>query len=465
MKRLESLNCSTTPTGGKRWPMSFFFLTKNFAYYYHPLLLKVANVLALSMPPPVGFSYCTPPGPSASGGDCGNWSDTTTASVTYHAITSWLKAYPEYASNEMFLAGESYAGVYVPTIVQNILANPQEKINLKGFAVGDACTPPDICGSKQSGPYWTIQFLFGKSAISNQLYEQINAVCTLDELTNGGLSSECASVVDQVNVEAGGYWVYGFYDDCWYENDIRRRSRKLIHIPSLHGPSDENEDRSYWGPPQRKVASGREGKSRVSNYPNGYACGGPSAQIEWLSKSEVKRAINVPEEANFFQSDNGVGFTYNFDVNDLVSWYKEIIATGTLRIMVYNGDTDPCINSFQAQNWTRNLGFEETQSWRAWTVDGCQRMGGYVIRYENNFDFVSIRGSGHMVPQFKPQASLEFLNQFLKGEDYKKYDASCSSPDDSFVTIPTTVNHAAVLSEIQDLQDRIAELKSTLAGN
>jgi Serine carboxypeptidase len=77
---------------------------------------------------------------------------------------------------------------------------------------------------------------------------------------------------------------------------------------------------------------------RTSAVPNGYACGGPTAQVEWLGKSEVKAALNVPEEANFFQCDNGVGFTYNITEVDLVSWYKEVIAENKLRIMVYNGE-------------------------------------------------------------------------------------------------------------------------------
>ena len=92
--------------------------------------------------------------------------------------------------------------------------------------------------------------------------------------------------------------------------------------------------------------------------------------------------------------DNGGDFTYELTEGDLISWYKEIIATNKLRILVYNGDTDPGINAYAAQNWTRNLGFNEVQSWRAWTTDSCQRMGGYVTRYENNFDFLTIKGSG-----------------------------------------------------------------------
>jgi len=64
---------------------------------------------------------------------------------------------------------------------------------------------------------------------------------------------------------------------------------------------------------------------------------------------------------------------------------------------VYNGDTDPGINSFVAQNWTVALGLEETEAWRPWTLDGCQRMGGYLTSYAGDFAFLTIRGSGHMV--------------------------------------------------------------------
>jgi len=68
---------------------------------------KVANILALSMPPPVGFSFCTPPGPSAQGEDCGSWNDTSTATVTYYAIKSWLKKFPHFRKNDVFLTGNS----------------------------------------------------------------------------------------------------------------------------------------------------------------------------------------------------------------------------------------------------------------------------------------------------------------------------------------------------------------------
>jgi len=235
---------------------------------------KVANIIAISMPPPIGFSYCNG-NVQSTGNDCtpeiGHWNDTATALVTYEAIKSFFLKFPKFNKNEVFISGESYAGVYVPRIVQNILNyNNEFPINLKGFAVGDACTPPAICGSKVIGPYYNIEFLFGKNSFSNSLYESIKSVCTSEELKNGTLSTACSTEVNKINEEAGGYWLYAYYDDCWYENDIRRRLSSLTS-------TSPNEEFKYYGPPIRKLSSGNI--DRVLDVPNGYYCGGPNAQV------------------------------------------------------------------------------------------------------------------------------------------------------------------------------------------
>ena len=52
-----------------------------------------------------------------------------------------------------------------------------------------------------------------------------------------------------------------------------------------------------------------------------------------------------------------------------------------------------------------------------------------MTRYENDrFDFLTIRGSGHMVPQFKPAQAFEFLEAWVKDKDYKPYVAACRKP-------------------------------------
>jgi cathepsin A (carboxypeptidase C) len=44
------------------------------------------------------------------------------------------------------------------------------------------------------------------------------------------------------------------------------------------------------------------------------------------------------------------------------------------------------------------------------------QFGGEVVDYEQGLSFVTFHGSGHMVPQFRPQAALHFLNQFIEGQ-------------------------------------------------
>jgi len=38
-------------------------------------------------------------------------------------LENWLAAAPEYANHSWYITGESYAGVYIPTLVRKILSN------------------------------------------------------------------------------------------------------------------------------------------------------------------------------------------------------------------------------------------------------------------------------------------------------------------------------------------------------
>lgn len=93
-----------------------------------------AHVIALESPAGVGFSYC------AEYPNCVN-TDSSTARDARAAMQHFFsdEKFPELAKNEFFITGESYAGVYVPTLAKEILDNAPE-INLVGIAAGDPCT-------------------------------------------------------------------------------------------------------------------------------------------------------------------------------------------------------------------------------------------------------------------------------------------------------------------------------------
>lgn len=186
------------------------------------------------------------------------------------------------------------------------------------------------------------------------------------------MSDKCNEAIKQIPTEVGGYWSYAYYDDCWYENDIRR-FLQIAQTESNSSPISVEVGRNpnnvfkYYGPPINKnglnrqskqfsVGNSNESKLPYTEVPNGYMCGGPSAQQEWLSLDVVKEAIHVPLDAVFFQCDNGEGFTYNISSPDLIAWYRDVISANKLKVLVYNGDTDPCITAYQAETWTRSLG-------------------------------------------------------------------------------------------------------------
>merc|ERR1711972_446133 len=50
--------------------------------------------------------------------------------------------------------------------------------------------------------------------------------------------------------------------------------------------------------------------------------------------------------------------------------------------------------------------------------DAGPQFGGHVVNYEHNLTFATVHGSGHMVPQFRPQAAEQLLQHLLMGSAF-----------------------------------------------
>jgi len=72
---------------------------------------KQANMLYIEMPAGVGYSTCTK--------DC-VYDDDTTAAENVVAFTNWMKKYTFFKSHNLFISGESYGGIYVPTFAKGV---------------------------------------------------------------------------------------------------------------------------------------------------------------------------------------------------------------------------------------------------------------------------------------------------------------------------------------------------------
>ena len=57
-------------------------------------------------------------------------------------LTNFLYKYPKYKKRPIFLAGESFAGHYIPGFVRMIRYYSNPEINLAGVAIGNGWVDP-----------------------------------------------------------------------------------------------------------------------------------------------------------------------------------------------------------------------------------------------------------------------------------------------------------------------------------
>jgi len=77
---------------------------------------KEANMLWLESPAGVGFSVAN----TTQDMSC---NDITSARDNFNALLEWYKKFPDFKVNDLFISGESYAGIYVPYFAHEIYQN------------------------------------------------------------------------------------------------------------------------------------------------------------------------------------------------------------------------------------------------------------------------------------------------------------------------------------------------------
>lgn len=51
----------------------------------------------------------------------------------YLALKEFYRLFPEYSKNELFLTGESYAGIYIPTLAERVLEDSSLNLQVGVF--------------------------------------------------------------------------------------------------------------------------------------------------------------------------------------------------------------------------------------------------------------------------------------------------------------------------------------------
>ena len=151
----------------------------------------VASVLFIEQPAGVGFSY------ALNGSTTSD--DYVQSQNTYGFMLSFFKAYPEFAKNDFYVTGESYAGIYVPTLTYRLYehnkAGKDPKVNLKGAAIGNGCWGDEVgtCSGSPDSTRIAVTFYYGHGMVSQTAWERIISTCGVGFNSS---SDDCSTAIN-----------------------------------------------------------------------------------------------------------------------------------------------------------------------------------------------------------------------------------------------------------------------------
>ncbi|XP_002529402.2 serine carboxypeptidase 24 [Ricinus communis] len=340
-----------------------------------------ANILFLESPAGVGFSYTN------TSSDLKDSGDKRTAQDALVFLLRWFSRFPQYKYRDFFIAGESYAGHYVPQLAKKIhdynKGHSHPIINLKGFIVGNAVTDNfyDSIG--------TVTFWWSHSMISDRTYRSIIDNCNFKE--DNKTSEKCDDAVTYaMNHEFGDIDQYSIYTPACIQlpnktsvRSLRLKNTLLRRRVSGYDPCTENYAEKYFNRPQVQKAM----HANITGIP-----------YKWTACSDVLIK-------NWKDSEYSV-----------LPIYKELIAAG-LRIWVFSGDTDSVVPVTATRFSLSHLNLTVKTRWYPW-YSGNQ-VGGWTEVY-NGLTFVTVRGAGHEVPLFQPRRAFILFRSFLAGKELPK---------------------------------------------
>nr|GMD53149.1 serine carboxypeptidase-like 45 [Ipomoea batatas] len=120
-------------------------------------------------------------------------------------LQKWYLKFPQYRNTSLFIAGESYAGHYVPQLAQMLLqSNKEEKLfNLKGIALGNPVLEFATDLNSRAEYFWS------HGLISDTTYKLFTSACNysryVSEYYRGSLSPVCARVMSIVSRETSRF--------------------------------------------------------------------------------------------------------------------------------------------------------------------------------------------------------------------------------------------------------------------
>ncbi|KAL6946796.1 carboxypeptidase C [Hanseniaspora vineae] len=337
---------------------------------------KNASVIFLDQPVNVGYSYSS-----------NSVSSTVSAGKDVYAFLElFFQKFPQFLQNEFHIAGESYAGHYIPQFAKEILVDhPDRSFELQSVMIGNGLTDP-----------------------LNQYPYYHDMAC--------GINSGYESVLSE--------------DEC--DNMLDTLPRCLSLIEACYStesvwtcvPASLYCNNAQMGPYQRTGLNVYDIRKPCV----GELCYEDMKYIdEYLNQDYVKKAVGADEDIEQYQSCN-MEINQNFLFQG--DWMKPIFKKDfqtlldlELPVLIYAGDKDFICNWLGNLGWTNELEYADHEEFsskdlESWYVDG-EEAG--EVKSAGSLTFVRNYDGGHMVPYDQPAFALAMVQSWtLKGQKIEK---------------------------------------------
>ncbi|OIW34035.1 hypothetical protein CONLIGDRAFT_206495 [Coniochaeta ligniaria NRRL 30616] len=332
-----------------------------------------ASVIFLDQPVNVGYSY--------SGSAVSN--TVAAGKDVYALLTLFFHQFPQYAKQDFHIAGESYAGHYIPVFTSEILSHKNRNINLKSVLIGNGLTDP----------YNQYEY-YRPMACGEGGYPAV-----LDE-------SECRSMDNALPR------CQSLINNCYESGSVWNCVPASIYC-----------NNAFMGPYQRTGQNVYDIRGKCEDSSN--LCYSALGWIsEYLNKQSVMDALGA--EVSSYDS-------CNFDINrnflfqgDWMQPFHRLVPKilEQIPVLIYAGDADFICNWLGNQAWTEALEWPgkkdfnraDVEDLKLASADSAKSKGYGKVKASGNFTFMQIYGAGHMVPMDQPENSLDFFNRWLGGE-------------------------------------------------
>lgn len=358
---------------------------------------KQANMLYLEAPAGVGFSIAEKPSDRETG-------DNLTAENSLQALISFFKKFPNLNGREFYISGESYAGIYIPTLADKIIdynasATEATKINLKGILVGNGVT--DLAQDDFS----FIDFAYEHGLYSYEVRQRFVKHCGTVRPYPISTKPLCAEAWASAELQMGKFFHYDIYRFC-PDTPYSAKKDEFSHLNFIY---NKQRERQFGVTLNRNpVLSFLEDTESVEpNYYNGCDDGGDASG--YYNRPDVKKALHVKESITWKDCSN---LSYDQSKKGSI-WVYPKLFKNQIKVWIYSGDTDGVVPYNGSRDWIINLNLQVVKPERVWNIDN-DRAAGIIIEY-SNLTFVTVHGTGHMVPQWKRREAFHMFNSFING--------------------------------------------------